>query len=205
MKMRLIACLSAGLFSLAPMSAKSETIETHGAHEHGVAELTLAQSKSQLLLTLHSPVFNLFGFGHPPGTAQEKTLVESVLQQLEKGASADGKALIAFNPEAQCKLEQAALENPFHHPEAAKETEHEHEHEHAHENEEEHDHHHHGHADIDIEYTFTCQHAKALSGMNLQGLFTSWSHLEKVRAQWVVERHQSSATVLRQSPQVSFE
>jgi hypothetical protein len=173
----LLVCAASGL-----LSANIQA-ETHAAHEHGVAELNLAQVESDILLEINSPAHNVFGFEHPPHSENEKTKVKQRIQQIKT------EPLVTFNPEAQCQQQSALIDNPFH-------TQHEHEHEHEKSG--------HTHKDVHIEYTYRCQNPQSLSTLKLNGLFKRWPQLETVRAQWLLSDQQSGGTLSRQQPSISF-
>ncbi|MBD3820709.1 MAG: DUF2796 domain-containing protein [Thiotrichales bacterium] len=198
--MRLLTLLTIGFLTGMPLLAAQS--EAHEAHEHGVANLTLAQSGEKLLLSIHSPAYNVFGFEHAPVTEAEKALVKTHLQALSSGKQIDGKLLIRFNAEAQCELKRVDVGNPFHaQDEARKEANEAATHHDDADHDADHDahHEHHHHADIDADYSFTCQAPLDLSSLDLTGLFMSWQQLEQVRAQWVVNNKQSAATLSRQN------
>lgn len=176
----LLVCAVSGL-----LSANIQA-ETHAAHEHGVAELNLAQVESDILLEINSPAHNVFGFEHPPHSETEKNMVKQRLQQIKT------EPLVAFNPQAQCQRQSVEVRNPFH-------AEHEHEHEHEHEKSG------HTHKDVHIEYTYRCQNPQALSSLDLNNLFQHWPQLETVRAQWLLSDQQSGGTLSRQQPSISFQ
>jgi len=67
-----------------------------GAHEHGVAELTVAWTGGDLVIDLISPTYNIFGFEYEATTEDDLAIVSDQIDSL----SAPG--IIAINPEAGC-------------------------------------------------------------------------------------------------------
>ncbi len=69
-----------------------------GAHEHGVAELSVAWSDGVLIVDLISPTFNIFGFEKEPSTDEERSLVTDRTDALTQ------PGVITLNAEAGCEL-----------------------------------------------------------------------------------------------------
>ena len=65
-------------------TVNAETSREHAAHEHGHAAMDLILDGEEMLLEIHSPAYNLFGFEHAPNTAEQKAQVETVLKQTEQ-------------------------------------------------------------------------------------------------------------------------
>lgn len=75
-------------------------------HVHGVAHLEWVLQGNQLLLELHSPAYNLTGFGHPAKNAQQQKQIDQQMAALKKG-------LIEINPQANCQLNSVEIDNPW--------------------------------------------------------------------------------------------
>jgi len=118
------------------------------AHQHGVTKLNLVKVGSEVAIEIIAPGADLMGFEHEAKTEQEKQAFAQAKASLENPFK-----LFSFNSEAQCVIQQSAIETSFteheeheHEEEHAKHDEHEHEHEdehakhdgHEHEHEEEH-------------------------------------------------------------------
>lgn len=69
-----------------------------GAHEHGVAELSVAWSEGEMVVDLISPTYNIFGFEYEPTTDEDMALVADRTEAL----SAPG--VLSINAEAGCTL-----------------------------------------------------------------------------------------------------
>ncbi len=69
-----------------------------GAHEHGVAELSLAWSDAEVVIDLISPTYNIFGFEQEASTDEERALVADRTEALTQ------PGVIALNEEAGCEL-----------------------------------------------------------------------------------------------------
>jgi len=79
-----------------------------GAHEHGVAELSVAWSDNVVIVDLITPTHNVFGFEHEPSTDEEHSVVNDSTKALGE------PDIIVFNPEAGCTLtEQVETELHF--------------------------------------------------------------------------------------------
>lgn len=69
-----------------------------GAHEHGVAELSVAWSEGDVIIDLISPTYNIFGFEHEPSTDEELALVAERTDALSE------PGVLTINAEAGCDL-----------------------------------------------------------------------------------------------------
>lgn len=69
-----------------------------GAHEHGVAELSVAWSESEVIVDLISPTQNIFGFEYEPSTDEERALVADRTEALSE------PGVLVINEEAGCDL-----------------------------------------------------------------------------------------------------
>ncbi|MGC9386870.1 MAG: ZrgA family zinc uptake protein [Hydrogenovibrio sp.] len=190
----LLACAFSGLL------AANVQADTHAAHEHGVAELNMVQDGQWVMIEIHTPAYNVFGFEYKPSRDEDKTLVKQRLKQIQTDT------LIRFNPQARCHRQSGQAQNPFH----AHDDEHNHHHEHGHEQaphqaDQEHSHDTgHRHRDLQAEITYRCQNPHALARMDLAELFKSWPQLQTVRTQWILGDQQSAATLTRQEPKTAL-
>ncbi len=79
-----------------------------GAHEHGVAELSVAWSEGEAIVDLISPTYNIFGFEHEPSTDDELALVADRIDALSE------PGVMVINEEAGCELgDEVATEVEF--------------------------------------------------------------------------------------------
>lgn len=81
--------------------------QQHGAHVHGAAELMLATEGTLLEIMLQSPVVNLLGFEHKPGTDAEQQAWQQQQNLLQRGQ------WLTLPSSAQCQLQQAQLNEPW--------------------------------------------------------------------------------------------
>lgn len=185
------------LFFTAPITAAGLD-----AHQHGVAQLDIAQEGQTLELAFHSPLNNLVGFEHPPRTEQQHQALEQAEALLRQGTT-----LFLLPESAGCTLSSVALQTPFtdtdhdhaehdskhqdqhaahegehHDAHAAHEDEHHHEHA-AHEDKHHDEHDHEGsHADMGATWRFECSAPEHL-GRFETGLFDHFPALERLQVQ----------------------
>jgi hypothetical protein len=100
---------AAAIAVLAPftMAAVSDEIETHGAHEHGVAVLNVGIEANRVEIEFESPSINVVGFERAPTTEGERVTMAEAEQQLR-----DGPRLFVLTPAAECRLQSANVETP---------------------------------------------------------------------------------------------
>ncbi|MEZ5626937.1 MAG: DUF2796 domain-containing protein [Rhodocyclaceae bacterium] len=139
-----------------------------GAHEHGVAHLSLVQEGSTITLGFESPLDSLVGFEHAPRTDQQKQALRQARAVLENAGS-----VVA----AACVARAVTVEMPF--GEA------------AHAGHDDHD----KHADADAEYVFECVQPAALDTVTV-GLFKAFPRLQRIDAEAATAAGQGK-TVLR--------
>ncbi|KHD05299.1 hypothetical protein PN36_29430 [Candidatus Thiomargarita nelsonii] len=80
----------------------------YGVHQHGVAEFSIAWSKQEIALDLHTPAQNVLGFEHSPKTDKEKQYVAERLAALK-----NAEQLFSFDAKAGCALRSVDSESPF--------------------------------------------------------------------------------------------
>jgi len=126
-------------------------------HQHGVAQLDLVLEPPLLAIAIRSPLANLVGFEHQPGSADEQEAWERLLRQMRQA-----EHQIGLPPAADCSLSQVELHQPF--PATAEQH-----HDHGHDHEHGHDH---GaetppHADLMVEYHYLCADSDQLQTLEL--------------------------------------
>lgn len=77
---------------------KDEEGVSLGAHEHGVAELSVAWSEGEMVVDLITPTYNVFGFEYEATTDEGVALVE------ERTEALTAPGVLAVNSEAGCTL-----------------------------------------------------------------------------------------------------
>lgn len=206
-------------------SVVAEEFEQHGAHEHGHAELTVAQSGKSLTIALESPAMNLVGFEHEARTAEQKAAVQAMLAKLRQGYQ-----MITLDEDALCLLDtvdirQSLLADGSHDEHKGHDDDHD-EHkghddddhdEHKshddddhdeHKGHDDHDHKGHdhgasGHSDVDVTWQFTCMQPAELKNVKL-GLFSAFPLLEELDVQWTGPAGQGAKELNSQHTEFKF-
>ncbi|MDX1397346.1 MAG: DUF2796 domain-containing protein [Oceanospirillum sp.] len=181
------------------------------AHEHGVANLTLAQDGKEISISFSAAADSVIGYEHAPGNEKEVEALhhaEEVLYHPEKWLTLP----------VSCEMEEREVSLPFLSADGHKERHHADEHDehghddhdehghdehhdgkehsahddHKHEDHDEHEHDHDGHehegghVDVEASYTFHCDSEQA-SPLELK-LFSQLPYLELLRIEAVSER-----------------
>nr|CAA6824785.1 MAG: DUF2796 domain-containing protein [uncultured Thiotrichaceae bacterium] len=116
---------------------EGETMEQHGAHEHGAARMTMAVTDKGLDVSLESPAANLFGFEHNAGSDEEHHTVHQTVKTLQAG-----ETLLVISEAAECELKDVSVESSVvAHHKAEKHGEEGHDHDEKHEDGDKHDDH----------------------------------------------------------------
>lgn len=161
---------------VAPAAALAQ--HAHGAHEHGVAELTVALEGRMLQVELISPLYNLVGFEHAPADAAQRAALAAAESRLE-----DAAAMFALPAAAGCAVRQVEIESPW--PQGGRE--HAHAHDHAQPTRGEHE-------DMVASYGFECTHPEALRRLELRA-FKHFPRLQRVRAEFATPRGQGGGVL----------
>ncbi len=151
--------------------------ETHGAHVHGVANLTMAFAGGALEIQFEAPAMSILGFEHSPKNQSQLDKVKASKELLESPAKVfaiDGK---------KCELEQVSVE--IHGPagEALEHDEHDHE----------------GHSELSATYTYYCDGNESLNSVKVL-LFAHFSALDKINVNWVTDTQQGQLVLQSSSP-----
>ena len=169
------ALTTAVLLSATPMAAQAAT-----AHQHGVAELTLAQDGDQVLVQLDSSMANLVAFEGKPANDEQRAAMQDLKTKLDL-------PLIAIK---DCQL----LDMEASYPQADHDDHEEHahgEHDHAEHDHEDHDHDGHAvHSDLSAHWVFEC----SASSLQLSTrLFEYFSGMVTLNLQWSTAQGQGAA------------
>jgi len=113
-------------------------VESHAAHEHGVAELDIVLEDGQVQIELRSPAMNIVGFEHRPENKKQRQAVKGSMQKLRHSK------LFDFIGDKQCKAQDIHVETSL--------------------NDERSD----GHADFEAAYRFTCRNTDYITGVETQ-------------------------------------
>jgi len=173
-----LAVLSCLLALVAPAAALAQ--HAHGAHEHGVAELTVALEGRMLQVELISPLDNLVGFEHAPADAAQRAALAAAESRLQ-----DAAGMFALPVEAGCTVRQVEIESPW--PQGERKHDHAHAHDHAQPTRGEHE-------DMVVSYGFECAHPEALRRLELRA-FKHFPRLHRVRAEFATPRGQGGGVL----------
>jgi len=162
------------------------------AHQHGKAELSIAISKQDVLIELHSPAYNILGFEHQPTTEQQKQVLVNALTLLKTA-----NKVVEISKSAQCLLKSVELESPYNsHQEESNDPHHEDEHEEHHEED--------THSDFTVVYQYQCKQRKNLRSINLKPLFDNLPSFEQLDVQWLNENHQSAKSLNSSNTRIDY-
>lgn len=176
MPVRLHLSLLSGFLALVvPAAALAQ--HAHGAHEHGVADLTVALEGRMLQIELISPLDNLVGFEHAPVDAAQRAALAAAESRLREAA-----AMFALSAEAGCAIRQVEFESPW--PEGARERDRAHAHDRARPARGDHE-------DMVVSYGFECTRPEALRRLELRA-FAHFPRLQRVRAEFATPRGQGA-------------
>lgn len=99
--------VTASIAVLLAMLACAGGASAAGAHQHGVARLTIAAEDNRLELELSSPLESLVGFEHEPRNDKERKAVQAMKDSFRKP-----EALFVPSAAAQCTASPAEVELP---------------------------------------------------------------------------------------------
>lgn len=201
----------AGLCGLCADQLQADEFTSQGAHQHGVATLTLAQEGQALDVMLNSPLVNLVGFEHAPTNVSEQQLLSDTATWLRSGG------WLWLPADAGCKLSETELTGLPALDEAsdaaAQAPDRKHQHDHQHDDKHKHDHKQeessaeataHEHADLQLTQRFICQTPAALAQIGVQ-LFSRAVALETVNTQFVHAGGQGAVTLSAESTRLRWQ
>ena len=166
------------------------------AHEHGVARLYVVSEGGALTVEFVSPLDNLVGFEHAPRTDAQRTALRAAEARLR-----DATNLLLPSAEAQCVLQEVALESPWLQV-AGDERDKGHDEDHG--PSPSHDHEHaavpaDAHAEMVALYHYECAAPHKLERLHTR-LFDAFPRLHEVRAQSATAKGQGAATLKPATP-----
>ncbi len=202
--MSLLPVLRAGFFVSSMLLASlfvaagpaSSADREHGAHEHGVGQLSLAVEGNVVEIEITAPGADIVGFEHAAETEADRATLAAAAARLKDGAS-----LFRFPPNAGCRLEDAevhsALLDDTHDHEKGHDHEKKHDHDkgHAHEAE--------GHAEFRAHYHFRCADPAALSHIDL-GYFAAFPAARELEARTITAKGQGAAELTADRSRLTF-
>src|SRR5574337_453781 len=144
--------------------------QTHGTHEHGVANLNVVLEGRRLTMEVYGPLDNFAGFEHAPRTAAERDALDRALDLLRKPGT-----VVALPEAAGCVLATSELHNPFAAKGGTSADR---------------------HADLTASYEFDCATPAALKRLEVR-LFDSFPRLRKLRAAVASPGGQSGAELAK--------
>ncbi len=179
--------------------------QQHGAHAHGVSELTLALEGNNLEASFLSPAANIVGFEHKASTPQQTQSVENanaLLKSPQKIFLFSGTSCEPTLANVDLSAVMKADNDDHHHNDHHHNDHHHDEHEgddHADE-EESHDHQD-THSEISVHYQFRCQQGIKLTSVTLNFL-EHFSGINKLKVMWVTDTRQGSVELKNNSKTV---
>ncbi len=173
------AHLAARLLAAAALCAPAATLAA-GAHQHGVATLTVAVAPDRSSIVFESPLHDLIGFERAPRNEAERARVAALAKAL-----GDAAALFAIDPAAGCTALPVLLRSaPLGlGPDAGGKAD-------AAKGAGKDD----GHGDLEAEYGFSC---RAVPAFVEQRLFEAFKGLKRIEVQIATPRGQMKATLRR--------
>lgn len=189
--MRTLILPFALLLCAAPVSAgphdhhHGHAHDNPGAHEHGVATLSVAIEGSTLMLALETPAMNIVGFEHQPANETERATVQAARQSLQAPLE-----LFALPAAAGCRATGQQLESPL--------FKDDHGHGHQHDDASQ------GHSDIDASYTLECSQPERLTSIDLAPFFARFPQTERIVAQAISPNGQHGADLTAARARLEF-
>ena len=169
------------LLAAASLSSAAHAQHTHGAHEHGAAELTVALDGQALIIELISPLDNLVGFEHAPANDAQRAALAEAGRLLS-----DADAMFALPVAAACRFEHADIESPWPMaamaPAAGQAG-----HAHAHPTRGDHE-------EAVVTYRYTCAQPAALQRIDVRA-FARFPRLREIRVEHATARGQGAAVL----------
>lgn len=166
---------------------------SHGAHEHGAAEIELAVEGSDVAVNFASPLHNLVGFEHAPRDEKDREAVAAARVLLDNPGN-----LVLLSADAGCAVveldvdwEVASADEHDDHDEAAEHDGHD-----EHDTGEQ-------HADAMIAIRYRCEHPDRLSALDITA-FESFERLSEVELRAVGPGGAVAESLERDSPRVDL-
>jgi hypothetical protein len=168
-----------------------EPLGQEGAHEHGVAAVSMVVEGAEATVTFRAPSGDLWGFERPPRSEEEADARRRALTSLEEGLI----AALGIETRLGCTVRSTrwsgAASAPLVRDDAESDDGHEHEHEHAHAHSHEDEHAHdddHG-SDAEAEFELECE--APLAGTRLALAFSNlFETIDRLDLQIVSESQQ---------------
>ncbi|MDG2195445.1 MAG: DUF2796 domain-containing protein [SAR324 cluster bacterium] len=162
------------------------------AHIHGEAKLNIVFEGQELLIELQSPSYNLVGFEHEPKTKNQHELVNNTIELLR-----DFENIADISSQANCKTVDVSVSTSMrgiHKDEHHKDEHHKDEH---HDSEKE------THSEFTAIYSINCEKPEDFKSIELE-LFKTFSLMEEVKVQTIIQGKQSFGELISDNPKLSF-
>lgn len=160
-------------------SAASHSQQSHGAHVHGEAKLSIAQEGSQVDILLDSPAVNIVGFETSTGSPEQKTIIQRAQKRLEEAnklfAFRGGDCVVQSTSADLSKLRQPSTSGS---------------------NEEK-------HRDIEVHFRYHCSAPDTLSALDVH-LFNAFIDIERLSVQWVTDKGQGAQSLTKRSHRLTL-
>ena len=183
-----IFCMSTQSF------AESNGHESHQAHVHGEAEMTMILQNNELLINFESPSANIVGFEHQPETDEQKNAINAALLDLQ-----DPTNWLQFDG-SSCNLLSSTADTNLNSDHADEEHSDHADEEHSDHADEEHsDHADETHTEFTAEYHYACEGSDNLESVIIS-LQSNYPSIEHIIVQWIVNGKQG-ATELEEGNQ----
>ena len=174
-----VSMMLVAIFATTAAYANDHNHREHDSHEHGVAQLNIAQEGNTLHMELESPAMNIIGFEHMPRNGAQHAAVEHAVAELKKGDE-----LFRFSAAANCKLMEARVESGLLDKEHKAGDED-------------------SHADFDVSYLFSCSQPDLLHSLTV-GLFKLFPATEELEVQLISDRGQKRTHLTPSNPHLKF-
>lgn len=175
---------------LAAANPASAAERGHGAHEHGVGQLSLAVEGNAVEIEITAPGADIAGFEHAAETEADRAALAAAAARLK-----DAIALFRFPPKADCRLEEAEVHSALLDEAHGHEKGHGHDKAHAHEAE--------AHAEFRAHYHFRCADPAALSHVDL-GYFKAFPAARELEARTITAKGQGAQELTADRPRLTF-
>ena len=167
-----ILCMSTQSF------AEGNGHESHQAHIHGVAEMTMILQNNEFLINFESPSANIVGFEHQPETNEQNNAINAAILDLQDPTNwlqFDGGDcnLLSSTADTNLRSDHAVEEHSDHadeeHSEHATET----------------------HTEFTAEYHYACDRSDNLESAIIS-LQSNYPNIEHIVVQWIVNGKQGA-------------
>jgi len=167
----------------------------HDAHEHGVAEMNLAQIGNEIQIELETPSYNVIGFEHKPKNHEQEEVVHEAIETLDVDSPFGDEHHKEGHKDHH--EEKHGHEKKDHHEEKAHDK-HDHK-EHAHGDKEEET-----HSEFKVEYHFDCKASDAPLSIDASQLFAKFPNFSEIRVQWLSNSKQGSTELNAKNTVISI-